>query len=342
MVKWSLPMRASLRAIGLAAIVWFGWMGSARADTCSATMTDVVFANVSPIAGADRYASGTLTVSCNFALLTGIPPMLLFPNASVCVSLGVGSGGSAGQWRTMSGGTGRLPFNLYRDSSYAAASVWGSPTMQGNITPISLSLSAGLLSLGTQSRSFTIYGKIPGNALAGVGTVNNADTAFASDFSGEAIVNYAFWSGVAAPCTSGASTTVPFKVRATVVNDCVVNASNLAFGSSSVLTGAVRATAALSVQCTANNAYRIGLNGGNNGTVATRRMRNAATGETVQYTISGTLDGPSWGDGTLGTSMVSGTGSGAVQSVPLFGSVPKQTTPTPGDYKDTVTATVYF
>jgi len=40
--------------------------------------------------------------------------------------------------------------------------------------------------------------------------------------------------------------------------------------------------------------------------------------------------------------MVTGTGTGAVQSVPIFGSVPKQTTPSPGDYKDTVTATIYF
>ena len=331
-----------VRMLAMAAVVWLTGTGAARADSCSATMTDIVFANVSPIAGADSYASGTLTVSCTWGLLTGIPPQLLFPNAAICVNLGLGSGGSQGQWRTMTGGTGRLPFNLYRDSSYTAAAIWGSPSTPNSPTSINFNLSAGLLSLGTQTASFTIYGKIPGNALAGVGTVGNVDTQFSSDFAGEATVSYAFWSLLSAPCTGGASTTVPFRVRATVVNNCVINASNLAFGASTVLTGAVRANAALSVQCTANNAYRIGLNGGLNGTVAARRMRNAATGETVLYTISGTLDGPVWGDGSLGTGMVTGTGTGAVQSVPLFGSVPKQTTPSPGDYKDTVTATIYF
>ena len=331
-----------LHSLAMAAAIWLVAMGAARADSCSATMTDIVFANVSPISGADSYASGTLTVSCTWALLTGVPPQLLFPNAAICVNLGAGSGGSGGQWRTMTGGTGRLPFNLYRDSSYTAAAVWGSPTTPNSPSGFSFNLSAGLLSLGTQTVSFPVYGKIPGNALGGVGTVGDADTAFASDFSGEAIVNYSFWSLLPSLCTAGASTTVPFRVRATVVNNCVINASNLAFGASTVLTGAVRANAALSVQCTANNAYRISLNGGMNGTVAARRMRNAVTGETVLYAISGTLDGPAWGDGNLGTVMVTGTGSGAVQSVPIFGSVPKQTTPSPGDYKDTVTATIYF
>ncbi|MDN4058445.1 spore coat U domain-containing protein [Massilia sp. YIM B02769] len=331
-----------MRVVALAAVFWLMGAGAARADSCSGTMTDIVFANVSPIAGADSYASGTLTVSCTWGLLTGIPPQLLFPNASICVNLGLGTGGVQGQWRTMTGGTGRLPFNLYRDSSYAAASVWGSPSTPGSPTGLNLNMSAGLLSLGTQTATFTIYGKIPGNALGGVGTVGNVDTVFSSDFSGEAIINYAFWSLVSSPCTAGASATVPFRVRATVINNCVINASNLAFGASTVLTGTVRANAALSVQCTANNAYRISLNGGLNGTVAARRMRNPSTGEMVLYAISGTPDGPVWGDGSLGTSMVTGTGTGAVQSVPIFGSVPKQTTPSPGDYKDTVTATIYF
>ncbi len=71
-------------------------------------------------------------------------------------------------------------------------------------------------------------------------------------------------------------------------------------------------------------------------------MKNSLTGESLGYRISSTSDGPVWGDGSLGTGMVTGTGTGAVQSVPIFGSVPKQTTPSPGDYKDTVTATIYF
>jgi spore coat protein U-like protein len=54
------------------------------------------------------------------------------------------------------------------------------------------------------------------------------------------------------------------------------------------------------------------------------------------------LDGPIWGDGANGTGMVSGTGSGSQQTIRLYGRVPAQRTPAPGDYKDTVTATLMF
>jgi spore coat protein U-like protein len=40
--------------------------------------------------------------------------------------------------------------------------------------------------------------------------------------------------------------------------------------------------------------------------------------------------------------VVSGTGSGAQQTLSLYGRVPAQRTPAPGDYKDTVTVTLTF
>lgn len=71
-------------------------------------------------------------------------------------------------------------------------------------------------------------------------------------------------------------------------------------------------------------------------------MRNAVTGETIRYSISATLDGAPWGDGTAGTATVAGTGTGANQVIRMYGLVPAQTTPSPGEYKDTVMATLYF
>lgn len=335
-----MTMHTLPRLFVLTLVLWLGCGASARADSCSASMTDVVFANVSPISGSDQYASGTLTVNCT--LLLGLPSALL-PNISYCLSLGAGSGGTAGTWRTMASGAARLPYNLYVDSSYGDAAVWGGAAMPSNQTPIRESVLAALLGLGVYTRSYTIYAKIPGSMLAGVGTSGNGDTVYASSFSGEATFTYNFSTLLGTPsCTTGTTLTVPFQVRATVVNNCVINASNLAFGSNNVLSATVRANAALAVQCTANNAYRIALNGGMNGSVAERRMRNAATGETVRYQISGAPDGPAWGDGTAGTTMVTGTGSGAPQNLPVYGRVPAQATPSPGDYKDTVTATVYF
>lgn len=60
------------------------------------------------------------------------------------------------------------------------------------------------------------------------------------------------------------------------------------------------------------------------------------------YRLSKTLDGPIRGDGTTGTATDDDSGTGATQSLPIYGLVPNRTTPPPGDCRDTVTATVYF
>lgn len=331
-----------LRRLALVLVLFLGAAGAARADGCSASMTDVVFAGVSPISGSDYYASGTLTVTCTLLLAL---QNALVPNLTYCLSLGAGSGGTTGAARAMLAGSTRLPYNLYVDSSYGGAAVWGGATMPSNLNPIKDTV-LGLVGLGVYTRSYTVYGKIPGSALAGIGTSGNGDTVYASSFGADATFTYSLTTLVGPPaCSTGSGTVttpLPFQVRASVVNNCVINASNLAFGSSAVLSGAVRANAALAVQCTANNSYRIALNGGANGSVAERRMRNGVTGETVRYQLSASVDGANWGDGTGGSTMATGTGSGAVQSLPLYGRVPAQPTPSPGDYKDTVTATVYF
>ena len=334
--------KQSARSLALVLVLFFGAAGAARADSCSASMTDVVFAGVSPISGNDYYASGTLTITCTLQLAL---QNALAPNLTYCVSLGAGSGGTSGAWRAMGAGAARLPYNLYVDSSYGGAAVWGGAAMPSNLNPIKDTV-IGLVGVGVYTRSYTIYGKIPGSALAGIGTSGNGDTVYTSSFGADATFTYSLTTLLGPPaCNTGApaiTAPLPFQVRASIVNNCVINASNLSFGSSNVLAGAVRANAGLAVRCTANNAYRIALNGGVNGSVADRRMRNGVTGETVRYLISATPDGAGWGDGSAGTSMAAGTGNGAVQNLPLYGLVPAQATPSPGDYKDTVTATVYF
>ena len=320
--------------------IWFGAISAARADSCSGTMTDMVFSNVSPIAAANVNTSGTLTVTCSWTALTGFPPLLLFPNVTFCVYLGTGSGGTTGAYRAMLSGAAKLPYNLYTDTTYAASSVWGGGAM-ANTLPVSGTM-GGLLALGTISKTFTIAGQIPGNSLAGVVSGGGGDAAYASTFSTDAVLNYAFYGSVKPACTSGGTALVNFQVRANVINDCVVNASVMNFGPTKVLTQPVRATSTLSVLCTANANYRISLNGGQNGTVAARKMKNTVTGESIAYQISSTLDGALWGDGTGGSAPVAAVGTGAQQSISLFGYVGAQTTPTPGDYKDTVTATIYF
>jgi len=332
-----------LRFIFFVALCLLAAPRDARADDCTATMTDVAFGNVSPIAGTDYYASGTLTVTCTWVL--GNLLTAVVPTANICLNLGPGTGATAITARAMRNGSATLPFNLYRDNTYSAASIWGGTATAGSAQPVTTSM-IGLLGLGVQTRTFTIYGKIPGAALAGVRSMGGVDTPYTADFSGAGTIQYSFAGLLAASsaCTGGTSAPFSFKATANVINDCFINTSPLVFGASNrVLSAAVRTTGALSVLCTAGSPYQIVLNGGSvAGNPAARKMANALTNETIGYEISSILDGPLWGDGSGGTVAVSGTGTGVLQTVRMYGRVPPQKTPTPGDYKDTVIVTLMF
>jgi spore coat protein U-like protein len=332
--------RPSWRAL-LFTLFLFGCMGSARADSCTASMTDVAFGAVNPIAGSDYYANGTLTVTCTWILGNALTAVL--PTATICVNLEGGSGGTIAA-RNMQNGGAALPFNLYRDNTYAAASVWGS-TSGGAAQPVTTSI-AGILGLGVQTRTFTIYGKIPASSLTGVRTQNGSDTVYTADFSGAGTLQYTFGGLLADGSSCKTGTTVPFtfKATATVTNNCFISTSPLAFaGDNRVLSAAVRTTGSVGVLCTAGAPYQVSLNGGSvaNDSGA-RRMASTLSSDTIRYEISNTLDGPLWGDGANGTGMVTGIGSGTQQTLRLYGRVPAQKTPAPGDYKDTVIATLMF
>jgi spore coat protein U-like protein len=148
----------------------------------------------------------------------------------------------------------------------------------------------------------------------------------------------------AAPALAVTTVTSTFTVQITITASCVINsASTLNFGGSQgVLAANVDQTATIQVQCTNTTPYNIGLDAGTSpsATVTTRKMVNG--GNTVSYAIyrdaARTLN---WGN-TVGTDTVTGTGSGAAQSITVYGRVPAQTTPAPAVYSDTVTVTVTY
>lgn len=321
---------------------------SARADTCSATVNTLSFGNVSPITSSDVYATASGSVSCTWSLLSPtLPYILLFPKAVVCVNIGIGSNSVGTAPRTLGNGGSRMEYNLYLNSGHAPAAIWGAPGIPATPTPLTAVLvSPSLLIGGTFSQPFTVYGKIPaGASLAAVPTAGNGNTVYSSSFAGAATVSYAFFNLIQPACTAGASSSFSFQVQATAVNDCSITASPLNFGPSNVLVAPVRSAGSLSVRCVNNNSYQIALSGGTvAANVAARKMKPLAGGgaERISYRLSSTLDGPLWGDGTAGTSVYSGTGTGAAVAIPIYGMLPAQTTPTPGDYVDTVTATISF
>lgn len=320
------------------------WSAQAHADTCSVTVNNADFGQVSPISGSDYTITGSGTLSCTFNTLSlGV---LLTPNARACLNLNLGTNSLTAASRQLGNGANRMPYNLYVNATYAAASIWGGPGVTGATTSLPIALSAGLLTLGgTYTKDFSFYGKIPsGTALAAVPTLANSNTDYSTSFAGAGTMTYALYGLLNDPGTClGNSASFGFTVKATAINNCTITATPMAFTTTTVLTGSVRSTSTLTVRCVNNNGYQIALNGGAvAGNVAARKMKNTVSAATIDYQLSGTLDGPLWGDGTGGTAMVTGTGTGNSVPVTIYGRVPAQTTPVPGDYKDTVTATIYF
>lgn len=134
------------------------------------------------------------------------------------------------------------------------------------------------------------------------------------------------------------TSTASFQVTATVPEACSVSADGaLAFGN---YTGSqVDATTGISVTCTSTTAYTVGLNDGLN-FGATRRMK-LGTSDYLGYEMykEGARSNR-WGN--TGTELVSGTGSGAAQSLTIYGRMPAGGPLVPGSFADTISVTVSY
>ena len=136
-----------------------------------------------------------------------------------------------------------------------------------------------------------------------------------------------------------------FDVTMKIIADCTIAANALDFGQSQgVLATAFNVNTALQITCTNTTPYNVGLNAGS-GTGSTDASRvmsgTGANTSTVNFNLNMTAGGGNWGN-TQGTDTKSGTGSGVVQNLTVYGVVPAQATPQPDTYKSTITATVYF
>lgn len=318
-------IKRALLMLGVCLALLFA-AGSVRAQSCSAAVSAVSFASVSPVSNLAYTTTGSVNVTCTW------PAVSLTPTVLVCLNLG----GTAPH--AMTNGANSLNYDLYQDMAHSQR--WGS--VYTGSTPISLTLTKPSGTTLTQAVNF--YGQVPAGQLT-VPTVNNSTTTYTQSFSAETSINYSFYLLIAPTCASLTTSggTFPFSVTASVVNNCNITATPVAFGATGVLRSAVTANGTITAQCTNGDAYRISLNGGSSGNVAARTMQRSGGGTTVGYQLY--LDsafGSAWGDGTSGTSMATGTGTGAQQTFTVYGRVPAQGTPTPGSYSDTITATISF
>lgn len=151
--------------------------------------------------------------------------------------------------------------------------------------------------------------------------------------------------GMAPGIAAAQTATANFNVTLTIAANCVISATDLNFGSQGVLSTAVTGNTNLSVTCSNTTPYTVGLNAGT-GTGSTEAQRFLSGTGANTATVAYQLYKPGgqtvvWGDTDV-SSRVGGTGTGAATPIQVNGVVPAQTTPAPGTYSSTVTATVYF
>jgi len=140
-----------------------------------------------------------------------------------------------------------------------------------------------------------------------------------------------------------ASQTTHFQISATAIDSCNVSAFDLAFGRYDPLQPTpTDQTTTISVTCTLDVSYIIGLNAGagSGATVATRKMTSSSGA--LDYSLY--RDGARtmvWGN-TAGTDTVSGIGTGIPIDYTVYGRISARQPIRSGTYQDTITVSIYY
>ena len=144
-----------------------------------------------------------------------------------------------------------------------------------------------------------------------------------------------------------ATATSTFQVTASVATQCTVGAADLNFGTVDPLGGNVDQTTTVTVRCTKNTSYTIGLNAGTTtgATLAQRLMANGS--DTMNYNLYTDAGRTTvWGNSAAAPAWVSGAGAGmgSPQVLTVYGRVPSgQTNLAVGSFAETaITVTVTY
>jgi spore coat protein U-like protein len=301
----------------------------ALAQSCTLGVTGVNFGSVNLLSGAAYDGAATFNISCS-------NPGLLAATFRICPNIEAGAGGASGATRQMQNAAAQtLNFQLYQDAARTVP--WGSSTATQFGAPPTIDVAVN--GLGQTTTSKTVYARVLSNQQATLGGP------YSSVFSGaNTRFNYkAYYLATPALCStiSDNPAQAPFTVQANVDRTCNVTAQNINFGNRGFLTAAIDAPGGLSVTCTLNLPYSISLDGGTSGATSPTQRKMVLNGAAVIYGLyqdaARTLP---WG--TAVGQIVTGTGTGAVQNLAIYGRVEAQTTPVPGTYTDTVVATVTY
>lgn len=242
----------------------------------------------------------------------------------------VGTGAFTG--RTMTNGTDTLTYNVFVDNTYST--VWGDGT--GGTSQNTGSFDFSALATGAQlSATKVAYVRILSGQDLSTGTYAPATQPMVR----------------ARPPTGGPYTgNVAFTNGATIPANCVIDTlGNIVFGTyDPAAAGNIDVSTDLKHRCTRNTAYTVSLSTGASGSFANRTMPSAgANTDVLTYNLY--QDGARtliWGDGTGGTTTVSGTAAGMalVNQITntIFGRLPPSQDVSADSYSDTITLTIAY
>lgn len=303
------PARIARLAFAFAAMLAFALVlapgrAEAAVSSCSISSAGVAFSPYDSQTKAAVDGTGTITVTC-----TGDGP-----NNGLSLNITGGNTGSCTS-RQMRSGSNGLNYQIYREASRVNAWCDGSLRLD-----INMDFSSG----PTQTLSFTMYGRVLSGQNPAYTTSAYTDTLTVSLKKG-----------------GGTIASSSFPVSGSVAAICSVSAGTLGFGSYSGT--AVDAAAAVSVNCSNGASYQVGMGGGSNQSGSARRMAGPASNYLSYALYSDSARSTPWGDGSaqLGARR-SGTGSGATQSLTVYGRIPAAQSPAAGSYSDSVVVTIEY
>ena len=310
----------------------------ADAQSCSVSAASGNYGSVDILSGSSVDTTSSFSVNCSGCLSAlGCP-------YNVCVQFDQGSPNSNSAIRYMGSGPNTIQHELYSDA--ARTQVWGSwgyGTSQYGTGGVSLNLTIPFLS--NASHAYTVYGRLKAGQQTGPpGSYTWSTTSPSLAGAGYVLVSPNCSANPGNFVNAGSSPWL-----ATILANCHLSTTPLNFGSASLLTSNVDATATLTVQCTNSTPYSIGLDGGANASGSQRRMLNGASNYISYNLYTDAARSAAWSTTTSASSCtngggtcVLGTGTGSNQSVTVYGRVPPQTSPAVGTYTDTVIATITF
>lgn len=137
-----------------------------------------------------------------------------------------------------------------------------------------------------------------------------------------------------------ATETGSIDVSAEVAASCTLSTSSLAFGSYTA-TADLDGTADLTLTCSSGTTYDIALDAGaGTGATTTTRVMQDTSSNPLNYGLySDASRAVAWGEDT---DVVAGTGSGAAETITVYGRIAQGQYQPVGSYTDTVNVTVIY